>query len=135
MKTKHVVIIIALVFGGYWFGKMDDEVKQPVSDIKNKVMRLVSVESSESSDTVSVSVGKAGQVVIDGNKIAILVIEIVRRDDGEGAIFRVGEIKARKKVGGRIPLHVNGSKYQLNLVSVSDSSAKFKVVKGERNES
>jgi hypothetical protein len=132
---KKIIICIMLIAAGYAFAKMDDEVKQPVSDIKNKIMRLANVESSESPDTVSVGVGKAGQLVIDGNKIAILVIEIVRRNDGQGAIFMVGEIKARKKVGGMIPLHVGGSKYQLNLVSVSGNSAKFRVSKGERNES
>ena len=131
---KKIIICIMLIAAGYAWASLDKPVDNPVTDIKNKIMRLASVESTESPDTVSVGVGKTGQLVIDGNNIAISVIEIVRRDDGQGAVFHVGDLKVRKKVGGSIPLHVGGSKYQLNLVSVSGNSAKFKVVKGERND-
>jgi len=133
MKTNHVVVIvILLLLASCVYAKMNEGVDNPVTEIKNRVLRLANVESS---DTVNVSIGKAGQIDVDGSKISVSVIEIVRRSDGEGAIFYVGEIKARKKVGGKIPLNVNGLTYNLYLVSISGNSAKFRIEKGEKNES
>jgi len=134
MKTNHVVVIvILLLLASCVYAKMNEGVDNPVTEIKNRVLRLASIDTA--SDTVSVSIGKAGQLDVDGSKISVSVIEIVRRSDGEGAIFYVGEIKARKKVGGKIPLNVNGLTYNLHLVSISGNSAKFRIEKGEKNES
>ena len=132
MKTKTIVIIAILAIAGYAFAqKMDDEVKNPFTGIK----KLITGKAG--ADSVTVKAGSAGHLL--GGQVMVAVSYIVKSaEKGNGAAFAVvlphRTFTARVVAGRRIPIQVNQETYFLDFVSVSDSAATFRIMKGNRNE-
>ena len=132
---KHFVIftVCIVLIAGYAFAqKMDDGVNNPfISGIK----KLIAGKAGN--DTVTVKAGSAGHLL--GGQVMVAVSYIVKSaEKGNGAAFAVvlphRTFTARVVAGRRIPIQVNQETYFLDFVSVSDSSATFKIQKGASDE-
>ena len=133
MKTKTIVIIAILAIAGYAFAqKMDDGVNNPfIGGIK----KLIAGKSG--ADSVTVKAGSAGHLL--GGHVMVAVSHIVKNaEKGNGAAFAVvlphKTFTARVVAGRRFTIQVNQESYFLDFVSVSDSAATFRIMKGNRNE-
>lgn len=133
MKIKTIVIIAVLLIAGYAFAqKMDDGVNNPLI---GGIKKLIAGKAGN--DTVTVKSGSAGHLL--GGQVMIAVSTIVKNaEKGNGAAFAVvlphKTFTARVVAGRRFTVQVNQESYYLDFVSVSDSSATFRIQKGNRNE-
>ena len=127
-------LIVAIA--GYAYAKLADGVDQPLTEIKDKLINLASGKSS-CSDSVTIKAGSSGHLL--GGQVMISVSQIViNKEVGNGAAFAVAlphkTFTARVKAGRRFTIQVNQESYYLDFVSVSDSSATFKIQKGASDE-
>lgn len=133
LKTKTIVIIAVLLIAGYAFAqKMDDGVNNPII---GGIKKLIAGKAG--ADSVTVKAGSAGHLL--GGQVMIAVSHIVKNaEKGNGAAFAVvlphKTFTARVVAGRRFTVQVNQESYYLDFVSVSDSSATFKIQKGASDE-
>lgn len=131
MKIKTIVIIAVLLIAGYAFAqKMDDGVNNPLI---GGIKKLIAGKAG--ADSVTVKAGSA-EHMLDG-QVMVSVHKIIKTSEGNGVSFAVmlphKGFTAKVYPAKRYPVQVNGQTYYLDLVSVSDSAATFRIQKGVNN--